>query len=66
MAGNGITKEMTVNDAIKEHPPTIGVFSRFGIDSCCGGAVSIEEAAKRDGAELDELMSALDEAAAGG
>ncbi|MBZ0220745.1 MAG: DUF542 domain-containing protein [Candidatus Methylomirabilis sp.] len=60
---NGINEKMVVNDCIKLYPKTIGVFTRFQIDSCCGGAVSIEEAAKRDGAPLEELMTALKEAA---
>lgn len=54
---------MIVNDCIRLHPNTIGVFTRFKIDSCCGGAVSIEDAATRDGARLDELMTAINEAA---
>lgn len=56
---------MTVNDAIKLYPATIGVFSKFRIDSCCGGAVSIEEAAKRDKADLKELLKKLNEVADG-
>lgn len=58
-----ISKDMVVNDCIKTYPKTIGVFTQFKIDSCCGGAVSIEAAANRDGAPLDELMAALDKAA---
>ncbi len=58
-----VTKELVVNDCIKLYPNTIGIFTKFNIDSCCGGAVSIEEAAKRDGAELRALMAALNEAA---
>ncbi|MBI5559802.1 MAG: DUF542 domain-containing protein [Deltaproteobacteria bacterium] len=58
-----ITKSMTVNDCIKRYPRTIGVFTRYRIDSCCGGAVSVEEAAKRDGAPLEGLLKALNEAA---
>ncbi len=61
--GQKVTKELVVNDCIKLYPNTIGVFTKFNIDSCCGGAVSIEEAARRDGAELDALMTALNEAA---
>jgi regulator of cell morphogenesis and NO signaling len=60
-----IAKEMIVNDAIKLYPATIGVFSKFHIDSCCGGAVSIEEAAKRDKADLDALLKKLNEVASG-
>jgi regulator of cell morphogenesis and NO signaling len=59
-----ITGATVVNDAIRLYPETIGVFTRFDIDSCCGGAASIEEAARRDGAPLAELLEALNEAAA--
>ena len=58
-----VTKELVVNDCIRLYPGTIGVFTRFNIDSCCGGAVSIEDAAKRDGAPLDALLTALNEGA---
>lgn len=58
-----ISKDLVVNDCIKLYPKTIGVFTEFKIDSCCGGAVSIEAAAKRDGADLEALMKALEEAA---
>ncbi|MBI1911012.1 MAG: DUF542 domain-containing protein [Deltaproteobacteria bacterium] len=58
-----VTKDIVVNDCIKMYPKTIGIFTQFKIDSCCGGAVSIEAAAKRDGAPLEELMNALNEAA---
>jgi len=61
-----ITKEMVVNDVIKRCPPTIGVFTKYNIDSCCGGAASIEDAAKRDGAPLEGLLKSLNEAAAKG
>jgi regulator of cell morphogenesis and NO signaling len=58
-----ITEDMVVNDAIRLYPKTIGVFTQFNIDSCCGGAVSIADAARRDGAPLAELLKALNEAA---
>jgi iron-sulfur cluster repair protein YtfE (RIC family) len=54
-----------VNEVIRTHPETIAVFNRFGIDTCCGGAVSIQIAAARDGADLDELMAALSGAVQG-
>ena len=57
-----ITKDMIVNDVIKSHPKTIGVFTQFKIDSCCGGAATIEASAARDNAPLEELMTALNEA----
>jgi regulator of cell morphogenesis and NO signaling len=54
---------LTVNEAIQRFPDTVAVFNRFGIDACCGGAVSIAEAASRDGADLEALLAELDEAA---
>ena len=51
--------EITVNELIREVPLTIPVFNSFGIDSCCGGAVPVREAARRDGAEGDALLAAL-------
>ena len=58
-----VTGDLVVNDCIKLYPKTIGIFTRFKIDSCCGGAVSIKEAAARDGADLDAILAALNEAA---
>lgn len=55
----GITKEMTVNQVLKLFPKSVGVFSKFNIDACCGGNRSLEQAAKEDKAVLDELMTAL-------
>ena len=55
----GITKEMTVNQVLKLYPKSVGVFSKFNIDACCGGNRSIEQAAREDKAVLEDLMTAL-------
>ena len=52
-----------VNDVIAAIPRTIGVFNERGIDACCGGAVSIRDAAERDGADVSALMHALHQVA---
>ncbi|HEU5209939.1 MAG TPA: DUF542 domain-containing protein [Longimicrobiales bacterium] len=57
-----ITADRTVNEVVRMHPVTVAVFNRFGIDSCCGGASSIQDAAVRDGADPDELLAALNQA----
>ncbi len=51
--------EMTIDEITTRYPATFEVFSRFGIDICCGGGVTVREAAERDGAELRELENAL-------
>jgi regulator of cell morphogenesis and NO signaling len=53
----------TVHDLIKHHPATQAVFQRFGVDTCCGGAVSVEAAARRDGIDAHRLCSELRAAA---
>ena len=50
---------LTVNDAVARHPRTVAIFNEFGIDACCGGAATIEEAARRDGADPDALAEAV-------
>lgn len=56
-----IDKGSTVNEIVAQYPDSITVFNQFGIDSCCGGAVPLAEAALRDGADVDELLAALQE-----
>lgn len=50
---------MTVNDILAKFPETISIFNDFGIDACCGGAVSLSDAAKRDGADIEKITAAL-------
>jgi regulator of cell morphogenesis and NO signaling len=51
--------EKTVNDVIRDHPESVAVFSRHGIDSCCGGALPVREAAGHHDVPLDELLEEL-------
>ena len=59
-----ITKDTIVNDAVKEHPHTLHVFKAAGIDTCCGGALPIGEAARRHGIDVNELLKSIDLAVA--
>lgn len=52
----------TINEIVARYPQTIPVFNRFGLDICCGGGVSLRDAAQRDGAVIADLLSALDAA----
>lgn len=53
----------TVHDLIRRHPATRAVFQRFGVDTCCGSVVSVEEAARRDGLDATVLCAELRAAA---
>ncbi len=53
---------MTINEIVARYPATIAVFNRFGMDTCCGGGVSVGQAAYRDGIDVDLVLTALREA----
>lgn len=54
-----IDPTVTINEIVAQHPETIAVFNRFGFDTCCGGGVSVAEAARRDGVELESVLAEL-------
>lgn len=56
-----ITKDMVINDVIRMYPETLAIFSRFKVDSCCGGGQSIEKTARADGVNVGALVRALNE-----
>lgn len=64
-SSHSIDASWTVNDAIRVFPETVTVFNAFGVDSCCGGAATLEEAALDASADPGELISALRIAAGG-
>lgn len=50
---------MSVNEVICICPESVVVFNGFGIDACCGGSVSVVDAAVRDGLDADRLIAEL-------
>ena len=61
MAHAEIKAEMSVNDVIKLYPKTLKVFHNHGMDSCCGGAASVEKSAIRDGVKPEALLMELND-----
>ncbi|HEY9449741.1 MAG TPA: DUF542 domain-containing protein [Gemmatimonadaceae bacterium] len=53
----------TVNSIVTNHPETAAVFNRFGLDTCCGASLTVEEAAQRDGVDTRVLCTELRAAA---
>lgn len=55
---------LSVNAVIARHPSTTKVFNAHGIDTCCGGAKSVEEAAREAGVDpavlCGELVAAIE------
>src|SRR5690606_17370878 len=51
-----------VATVVLDHSECAPIFQRHRIDYCCHGEVSIEEAARERGIDLDALMRELDQA----
>lgn len=60
-----IDGEMSLNELVARAPEALPVLQRFGLDTCCGGALALAEAARHHQLELPELLAALRDALAG-
>jgi iron-sulfur cluster repair protein YtfE (RIC family) len=54
--------EWTVNEALRTAPQLMGIFNRLALDTCCGGTLTLGEAARSVGLTPDELRTALEPA----
>jgi regulator of cell morphogenesis and NO signaling len=57
IAGNATVAEIAV-----QHPTTVRVFERFGIDYCCGGRKPLQEACNELQLSLEQVLEKLNEA----
>ena len=56
-----ITKDMIVNDVVNNYPQTNEIFTKYGVDTCCGGVQSIEKTVAACNVNLDEVLKTLNE-----
>jgi len=54
------TMTKTVREVALENPAAARVFERLGIDYCCGGGKSLEEACQAARLNVDEVLDSLD------
>jgi iron-sulfur cluster repair protein YtfE (RIC family) len=59
-----VDPSLTVNDVLRRWPAAVAPLNALGIDSCCGGGASLREAADEAGIPLDDLLAAIESAAA--
>lgn len=52
-------KNQTVGQLVLENPQVIGPLSKLGIDFCCGGEMTLEDAAEELGLEPEKLIEKL-------
>ncbi len=55
-----VQKDSTVGQLVAARPERASIFDEFGIDYCCGGKLTLEEACRRKGVRINELIEKLD------
>ena len=55
-----VSTERTVRDWALEHPEATRVFEKVGIDYCCGGGKSLEQACTAANVSVDEVIDSLE------
>ena len=55
-----VTTAKTVREVAVDNPAATRVFERFGIDYCCGGNQTLEQACGRAGVPFDEVLDSLE------
>lgn len=50
----------TVRDLAVENPAATRIFEKFGIDYCCGGGQSLEQACERANISIDQVLDTLE------
>jgi iron-sulfur cluster repair protein YtfE (RIC family) len=60
-----IDPQLSLNQLIQQHPFVLPVLTAAGVDTCCGGGLSLEEAARRADANLVDLVARLEKETAG-
>lgn len=56
---NAIEPGETLNALVERLPAALPVLREFGLDTCCGGALTLERAAAHHEIDLQRLMEAL-------
>jgi regulator of cell morphogenesis and NO signaling len=56
------TPQSTVGDIALEHPASVRVFEKLGIDYCCGGSKPLAEACREHSLDVKTVIAELDDA----
>ncbi len=61
-----IHPDLTVTELVIGHPGALPVLADAGIDTCCGGGLSLALAAAQAGLTFDQLLDRLQRGRSGG
>lgn len=57
-----IVPTLTINDVVELHPELMPILAGHGLDLCCGGPLTLAEAAERHALDLGTLVAELNAA----
>ena len=60
-----IASSDTLNEIVAQYPQTLPVLQRFGLDTCCGGALRLCVAAEHHNLDLEQVLAELSATAEG-
>lgn len=49
----------TINELVEKDPVVLRILGRYGIDTCCGGARTLEEAVRSGGLDPDKVAGEI-------
>lgn len=52
-------EELTLNEILRRYPTTAPILQRYGLDTCCGGAKRLPEAAGAHGFDPDDILAEM-------
>jgi iron-sulfur cluster repair protein YtfE (RIC family) len=52
-------RTMLIRDLVERYPTAMPALSQFGIDVCCGGSLTVVDAAKAHGHEPDVVIQTV-------
>ncbi len=59
LAENTVDKTQPVGKLLTQHPLWACVLEQYGIDYCCGGKTTLEEACRKKGLQVEEILEKL-------
>ena len=62
-SSSSLSASCTVDAVLARYPSSVHVLNAYGVDTCCGGAATIAEAATHIRVEPSELLASIERVA---
>lgn len=59
-AASPIDPTWSINELLRRRPESVAILNAYGVDTCCGGASSIVDAAREEGIDLQAMLADIE------